>query len=637
MAKKNQAIELNIDWSLLPNIIPIIFPLAKNSLIGLGYQRNFEILCKRYGLDGNNIYTLQGIGSFLEITRERVRQLEQIAEDVIRNVLQGHERKINVPSGLITEVREFSIVVTGMGPLFTEDELIEKICNRYQYNPQKAEYPTIRLLLTVLGMERLPDKPPRPNAVIKSAWITNRNFNRQLFFEARRKVDEILMETIAPLQFFDLMVKVNKGRKNPFQQSTVKLTIKSMAYVELVNEDTYQVSFDSLKSLADKAYRILYEQNKSLKISELHREINHRLSIMESGSTVPMRSISQQLIGDPRFKTVGRAGWILSTWNDFTTAKTVDIIREYFFQKKAEANLSEIYNFVLSKRPGTKLNSVRSYLAQKEKFTRVSEECFVPAEWKLKENRPNRALRKTPKSTMRAMVQAAVQEYCNFRDFKWIKLSDLKGYVLKKCGCKGPTFYHYLSEMAEIIKENRPDGSYCRMLTAATDANILKAEENWTKIISAGETRAVEFKRAAKWNDYEKKPDGNMVQQVVIEVAGFMNSDINGKIFIGVDDKTNTILGIEEDIKIADKGKPNRDGYSLFLSNAILSKLGKDLGQLFETRFQVINGKEICCIDVSSAPRIVYYDGQLYLRGNTQTNLLNAAEAVEFAKRKGDR
>lgn len=634
MAKKNQVVQVDVDWSLLPNIIPIIFPLVKSSLLSLGYQRNFEILCKRYGLEGNKVYTLQEIGSFLGISRERIRQLEENAENKVKNILLGQQTKINVPIGLINEINNLIATINSMGPLFTEDELEEALYSKYQYKVTEKEIHTIRMLLSIFGFEQLTDKLPRPNAIIKPTWITENTFDQQQFFEVRRKIDEILIEYIAPISFFDLIVKINKGKKKPIPHFVVQLAIKTMAYVEIIGQDSYQVVFESLKSIADKAYRILYEYQTPLKLTMLHHEINHRLASTNSGPMVPLRSISQQLISDDRFKPLGRIGWILSDWQGFTTDSTVDIIREFFYQKKSDANTSEIFEYVKSKRLETKLKSIQSYLAQKDKFTRVSEDCFVPVEWKQKTYIPNRALRKTQKSTMRAMIQAAVQEYYNFRNFEWVKLSDLKVYVLKKCGCKGQTFYHYLSEMAEIIKENRPDGSYCRMLTASTDANLLKAKEDWVNIISAGETRAVEFKRAAKWNDYEKKPDGNMVQQVVIEVAGFMNSEIIGKIFIGVDDKTNLILGIDEDIKVADKGKPNRDGYTLFLSNSISSMLGNDLGSHYEIQFQTIQDKTICCITVQPAPRIVYYDGHLYLRGNSQTNRLNAAEAVEYVERR---
>ena len=121
-----------------------------------------------------------------------------------------------------------------------------------------------------------------------------------------------------------------------------------------------------------------------------------------------------------------------------------------------------------------------------------------------------------------------------------------------------------------------------------------------------------------------------MVQQIIIEVAGFMNADFGGKIFIGVDDKSLNILGLKDDYLAVDKNKPNRDGYGLFLSNSIFSKLGNDLAAYLNIDFQTIDGKDVCCISVMPSPRFVYYNDDFYLRGNFQTNKLKAFEVIKL-------
>lgn len=642
MVKKKQAIDIDVDWSVLPNIIPIMFPLVKNSLLALGYQRNFEILCKRYGLEGNNTYTLQEIGSFLGITRERVRQLEENAEEVVRKILCGQQAKINVPAELINEVGDLSATITAIGPLVTEEELIKTFISKYQHRPQKTEISAILLLLSILGFELLPDKPPRPNALTKSAWITTSEFDRQNFYEARRKADEILIETVAPLSFFDLVVKVNKGKKKPISQSTIRLAIKTMAYVEVVGEDCYQVSFACLKSLADKAYRILYEHKTPLKLRELHQEINHKLAITQSGATVPMRSISQQLTSEPhRFSISQGSLWGLTEWTDLKKGTTTELILAYFYARKSDASAAEILEYLKKRFPKIPSASVYAYLSQKDKFTRVSANTFVPADWKRKPFILERAPRKVKNETLRQKVQAAVTNYLSVRPSEWVRLEKLKEHITATSNCIGPTFYRYFSEMEQmglVEKEKRSDGVYCKIRAAVNTTNRPETSaDNWLPIILAGESKTVEFKRAAKWNDYDQKADGNMVYKIVTEVAGFLNADFPGQIFIGVDDKTHELLGLENDFREVDKKKPNRDGYSLFLSNTISSKLGFDLGSCFDIEYQNIQNKEVCCIFVRPSPRIVYYDGNLYLRVNSQTKQLNALDAIAYEKNRQSR
>lgn len=51
-------------------------------------ERQYQIICLRYGLEGNAIQTLAEIGKTLNITRERVRQIQRQAEEMLQNHLQ---------------------------------------------------------------------------------------------------------------------------------------------------------------------------------------------------------------------------------------------------------------------------------------------------------------------------------------------------------------------------------------------------------------------------------------------------------------------------------------------------------------------------------------------------------------------
>jgi DNA-directed RNA polymerase delta subunit len=635
--KKGQILEIGYQKQHFSNLFLLIIPFARELITGLGYKNDFAILSRRYGFEDNKTYTLEEIGSFLGITRERTRQLEQRSIHTLQAVLNGQNTRVKCPLELVQEFQQLNTELSQIGKIITENEVKVDIHARYHYEVTEKDLPTVRLILTLFNFKKLRDVNPHSDKAFSSSWMTNKNIHEQDIFEIQTKIQKVLLDTPKPLSFFDLVININKGRKKPFSQELVSLCLKTLEIVGKNDNECYQINFEYLKSLADKAYRVLFENNVPMKVIEIHKELSYRLSHSHLDPHIPIRSVSQQLVDDTRFKTIGKAGWALSEWESISTSSAVQIIREYFFARKTEATVGEIVEYVQKKRPDIHKQSIYAYLAQKDKFTKVSKETYVPKEWKWKELESTLSPRASKTNTIRDEIQKSVIIFLASQENDWTKLSKLKAYVIKSVKCNGQTFYQYLSEMIQIDKETRPDGVYCRLLPFANSANTVEANEDWAKIISAGETKTVEFKRAAKWNDYEKKPDGNMIQQIVIEVAGFMNSDISGRIFIGIDDKTNSILGIEDDIKVTDKGKPNRDGYSLFLSNSILSKLGKDLGQLFETHFQVVDGKDVCCIEVLSAPRIVYYEGQLYLRGNTQTNLLNAAEAVEFAKRKGIR
>ena len=49
-----------------------------------------EVLCRRFGLGGYERQTLEEVGQALSLTRERVRQIQMSALNVLREVLKKH-------------------------------------------------------------------------------------------------------------------------------------------------------------------------------------------------------------------------------------------------------------------------------------------------------------------------------------------------------------------------------------------------------------------------------------------------------------------------------------------------------------------------------------------------------------------
>jgi RNA polymerase primary sigma factor len=63
------------------------------SVIGLLEPREGEIIRLRFGLDGEHPMTLEEVGEKFEITRERVRQIQNIAIHKMRNIMTENERQ----------------------------------------------------------------------------------------------------------------------------------------------------------------------------------------------------------------------------------------------------------------------------------------------------------------------------------------------------------------------------------------------------------------------------------------------------------------------------------------------------------------------------------------------------------------
>jgi len=58
--------------------------------------REAEILTLRFGLDGNKPKTLEEVGRKFKVTRERVRQIQNIALTKLRRVMEKQDRPKSV-------------------------------------------------------------------------------------------------------------------------------------------------------------------------------------------------------------------------------------------------------------------------------------------------------------------------------------------------------------------------------------------------------------------------------------------------------------------------------------------------------------------------------------------------------------
>ena len=177
------------------------------------------------------------------------------------------------------------------------------------------------------------------------------------------------------------------------------------------NDEAYQIRFDALSSISDKAYRILFETNKPMHIREILREINYRQIKAGAPANVPLRSLQQRLVSNNRFTPIGRSGeWILSNWKTVSKDTILELMQEFFHLKQKSAAGREIYEYVQSKRESVSLKSVYTYLGdQKSLFTKVDKGMYALAAWGMQEYRP---LRKGQQNSVQIdkIVQAIFNE-----------------------------------------------------------------------------------------------------------------------------------------------------------------------------------------------------------------------------------
>lgn len=123
------------------------------------------------------------------------------------------------------------------------------------------------------------------------------------------------------------------------------------------------------------------------------------------------------------------------------------------------------------------------------------------------------------------------------------------------------------------------------------------------ELIEAGESQAIEFKSAARWNPYAARHEPKMEHVVVKAVCGFLNAE-GGSLLIGVSD-AGEVLGLENDFQTLGD-KPDPDGYELFLRQLMDANLSIATASTVRIRFHEVEGRSICVVSVAASGKPVF-------------------------------
>lgn len=149
-------------------------------------------------------------------------------------------------------------------------------------------------------------------------------------------------------------------------------------------------------------------------------------------------------------------------------------------------------------------------------------------------------------------------------------------------------------------------------------------------LLRAGESSRVEFKSSLRYNLHTGQRDDVTELQVLKSVAGFMNAH-GGTLLIGVDDHGKA-LGLERDVVLC--GNRGLDGLENALTTMLETGIGKVATSKVQVRFDVIDGVEVCRLDVEAGPRPTYVtwknDQRFFVRLNNSTRPLTVSESVEY-------
>ena len=432
-------------------------------------DRVLDILTKRFGLNESKQYTLDEIGTFYDVTRERIRQIEAKSLLTVGRILSGEfqPKDWRVCTKLIQRHRLFSESIKELGLLAAEESIQTLLESEFD---GKLEKPYLILLMESMSYKGIPKTVPGFRGEIRDAWCPKAKFSQKQLEKVFCALN-VVFESTQGLSLFEVTVLVKKITKRAIDNETLEMAIDSVIEFERY-ENSVRIKFGYLRSAADKAFRVLSTANESLHYSKICREINFLSnSSTQEYRVVTDRNITNQLVADDRFVPVGRSGkWALSTWSKVENITIADALEKVLHRNGKPMRYAEILTQLIAVRPDASEKSVKVYINDASRFTRVAQGTFALKSWRL-EAAPKRVRKKSVTASDFALA---------LRDALLVENPRLFGSVIKDVGavtCLSEASVRQRSAVLESIII-RPIGKGRRKEVYCEDLNILISPEN---------------------------------------------------------------------------------------------------------------------------------------------------------------
>lgn len=349
-----------------------------------GKVRNTDIINKRFGLANNNKYTLEEIGDYYDLTRERVRQVEAKIIRIIRNIFTENTNKKIKSSIVLQDVyRSISFDIENTGNIVSEQSIINIIEEKHKFNCSDKN--KLELFLEVIGYEKLSESSNSPYLKVKPLYYRKTKITAK---NVAKIIHNIGVYTKKPGEhsLFDIVVSLKRKKIKNINKANIALILNNSECITSLENDKFKTNINCLTSAADKAYSVLLEATKPLHFSEIAKRINKHEAIY-SDDAINSRNLTNQMAPDKRFVPVGKSGrWGLTEWKTVPNISSKDLMIKVLHKAAKPMSAREIHAEVIKTRKHIPLNSVSTYLiTHKDIFVRVSKGVYGLRTWDVKE------------------------------------------------------------------------------------------------------------------------------------------------------------------------------------------------------------------------------------------------------------
>lgn len=342
-----------------PDIKAKLDNVIQSILSTIERPREADIITRRYGLDGER-ETLEQVGETLNITRERVRQIEKATLIRIKLSLDDGKNPLfnDIEMDIVKALHE-------MGRAAKVDNLAVKLTG----DSSSKTCATLTLLAELSSKMLLTSENDRYYAAI---ILTSERDDREI----RKEIDAIvktLREHGKPVTLDELYRLVGGNYEHPSEVGAIASISKQITSLRDMWGLTKWPSVNP-RNIRDKIYVVLKENGQPMHFSEIARQVKsqnfHRNNVTE-------QAIHNELIKDDRFVLIGRGIYALAE-NGYKKGSITDVITE-LLRQNGPMYRDDIVREVLKSRQ-VRETTILLNLQSKPQFKRVAKNQYALAQ-----------------------------------------------------------------------------------------------------------------------------------------------------------------------------------------------------------------------------------------------------------------
>lgn len=324
-------------------------------------EKEKDVIIKRFSLDNKPRQTLDKIGKHYSVTRERIRQIENIALNKLRRTVSN--TKLRLINRLANDF------MTQDGGVMLESEIISKMLQ----NIYTASQIDGKIIVLSLNCDVDLKKSPRTNTT-ESFWML-----KDISESDVRKVTEAGLgvlkkhgDVMTEEQIISAVQNLSLFKNKSIANSLIISCLKTDKRARKVEGKWGLMEWRHVnpRSIRDKAEIVLQKANKPMHFVEISNKISE---VGFDKKVVTVQAVHNELIRYEQFVLVGRGLYALAKWG-YEPGTVADVI-EKLLGKNGPMSKKQIVEEVLTQR-NVKIGTISLNLQKNPHFVRVGRAVY---------------------------------------------------------------------------------------------------------------------------------------------------------------------------------------------------------------------------------------------------------------------